>query len=358
MGRIESVTVKWVELPLKEVFATSKGRRKRLQSAIYELFTSDRIRVMGESPTSKTYPLETKEEMKRVANSLIRMVLGREVTDYEEIVRAMRKAFPYHPMTISGLEQAIFRAYLATIGTDEFSFWGAKRRRIETDITLPNILSERRLKSWVGSFVDKGFRVFKLKLSGILERDKIYINYVEEILEQKGIPYSLRLDMNEGYSLHELISLLLWLSEKSLPIEFVEQPLPKEQEKELKELTKESPYPLVLDESIRRAQDVERLVDLGIKFGVNMKIAKSGILETKKIHDLAQKLGMRIMMGCMVESFVGLSSSILFAMGHGDFDYIDLDSIHYLEDQTPSFGIEVSGPYYTFGGLDFSPDPM
>lgn len=358
MGRISSVETRWIKLPLREKFVTSKGKRKMLESLIYEVVTSDGIRTLGESPTSTSYPNETIDEMNKVADSLRKMVLGRRVSEYEEIVKEMRKAFPYHPLTLCGLEQAIFRAHLFHRKTNEFDFWGAKRRSIETDITVPFFLDSERLKRWVTYFRNNGFNAFKLKLSGNLIGDKIFIDKVAEILKDQETPFTLRLDMNEAYDLGDLISLIKWLKEKSLPIDFLEQPLRRDEISGLKEAFKESPYPIILDESVRGTEDIERTFNVGEDFGVNIKIAKSGILEAKKIYDMARRFGLKVIMGCMLESLIGLSSSIFFALGHGDFDYIDLDSVHFLYSTVNPFGIKISGPTYLVGHLDFSHDPM
>ena len=83
--------------------------------------------------------------------------------------------------------------------------------------------------------------------------------------------------------------------------------------------------------------------------GVNLKIAKSGIAESAKIIDLAGRAGMKLMIGCMTETMTGLSAAIYMAAGQGVFEFIDLDSIHFLHHRNRYNDISVKGPVYRIG---------
>ncbi|MHC4929710.1 MAG: hypothetical protein ACYTFU_08540 [Planctomycetota bacterium] len=52
------------------------------------------------------------------------------------------------------------------------------------------------------------------------------------------------------------------------------------------------------------------------------------------------------MIGCMTETMLGLSTAIYCAMGSGAFDYIDLDSVHFLHHRKPYQDISIDGPAY------------
>ena len=123
--------------------------------------------------------------------------------------------------------------------------------------------------------------------------------------------------------------------------------LPKADYKGMKEIRKYSPMPIILDETIFTGADLERAISEDLCDGVNIKVAKSGIRESRKIFDLAKKQGLKLMIGCMTETMVGLSAGIFFAVGTGGFDYIDLDSIHLLHHKNRYDGITVEGPFFT-----------
>ena len=68
----------------------------------------------------------------------------------------------------------------------------------------------------------------------------------------------------------------------------------------------------------------------GLAHGFNIKVAKSGVMESAAILALARKHGLKLMVGCMTETMIGLSAAINLAAGTDAFDYIDLDSVFFL----------------------------
>jgi len=71
---------------------------------------------------------------------------------------------------------------------------------------------------------------------------------------------------------------------------------------------------------------LKKIVEQNAADVFNIKIAKSGLLESLKIVKYLKKMRKKLMIGCMMESLVGLSTSLHWAYGSGDFDYVDLDS--------------------------------
>jgi len=104
-----------------------------------------------------------------------------------------------------------------------------------------------------------------------------------------------------------------------------------------------SPVPIILDETIFSVEDLDRAISENLCNGVNIKIAKSGIAESLKIYRVAKKHGLKLMIGCMTETMVGLSAGIFFASGTDGFDYIDLDSIHFLHHKDCYNKIKIKG---------------
>jgi L-Ala-D/L-Glu epimerase len=116
----------------------------------------------------------------------------------------------------------------------------------------------------------------------------------------------LRVDANEGWTPEGALERLEWLAR--LGVEFVEQPLPAAQLEETRELRKRSPLPFFADESVHAAADIPRLA--GAFDGVNIKLMKcGGIAEALRMIAVARAHGMRVMLGCMIESSVGITAA-------------------------------------------------
>ena len=158
--------------------------------------------------------------------------------------------------------------------------------------------------------------------------------------------FTIRLDGNQGFTEKTYLDFLDFLIRSNYPIELFEQPLPKNDYKGLKEIKKRSSVPIILDETIFNEADLERAIEDDLCHGINIKIAKSGISESLRLYNHAKKYGLKLMMGCMTETMVGLSAGINFAAGKGGFDYIDLDAIHFLRHSRSYGRIDIDGSRY------------
>src|SRR5947199_135954 len=88
-------------------------------------------------------------------------------------------------------------------------------------------------------------------------------------------------DANAAWTVDEALKNLNWRAKYNL--ELVEQPLPKEQIEAMGKVQRETPIPIVADESVQTLDDVERLGAAGVK-GINLKLMKlGGILPAMKI---------------------------------------------------------------------------
>ncbi|HLX18560.1 MAG TPA: dipeptide epimerase [Gaiellaceae bacterium] len=157
------------------------------------------------------------------------------------------------------------------------------------------------------------FRRLKLKLGG---RDGADVERVRAVRDVTALP--LQVDVNEAWGLDEALDALPQLA--SLGVEYCEQPLPEGDEGGAR-LKRESPVPIYLDEDCQTLADVAACADRA--HGVNVKLAKSGgIREAVRMVHAARALGLGCMLGCMVESGLGISAGASVA---SLFDHVDLD---------------------------------
>ena len=130
----------------------------------------------------------------------------------------------------------------------------------------------------------------------------------------------IRVDANEGWkSVEEALAKIAWL--KTMGIEFVEQPLPAARNAEMKALKAGAVLPLVADESVLHVKDVPSLV--GLFDGINAKLAKcGGVTRAYELAALGRALGFKLMLGCMIESSLGIAAAVAVAPL---YDWLDLD---------------------------------
>ena len=112
----------------------------------------------------------------------------------------------------------------------------------------------------------------------------------------------------------------------------------------MKFVKEHSPVPVAADEAVFTSFDAFKLAKEEAVDVINIKLARSGLLDALNIIAVAKAAGLELMLGCMLELNVGLAFSVHLACGVGEFSYIDLDS-HALLSHLPFKGsFEVKGP--------------
>jgi L-alanine-DL-glutamate epimerase-like enolase superfamily enzyme len=170
---------------------------------------------------------------------------------------------------------------------------------------------------------EKPWPIYKVKLGTSDD-----INIIRAL--RKNTDAVLRVDANAGWNLQEALDLIPALHECG--VEFIEQPLAKDNLEDMRVLYEKSPIPLIADESCVFVEDVEKCQ--GLFHGINIKLTKcSGITPALRMIETARKLGMKVMAGSMNESSIGSA-----AVGHllPLLDYVDMDGILLLDEDIAS----------------------
>jgi L-alanine-DL-glutamate epimerase-like enolase superfamily enzyme len=174
------------------------------------------------------------------------------------------------------------------------------------------------------------FKRLKLKLGA---GDGLDVERVRAVRSVTNLP--LQVDVNEGWELEEALENVQALS--GLGVQYVEQPLPAGHP-EGGRLKRESPLPIYVDEDVHTLTDVAKATERA--HGVNLKLAKSGgIREAVRMAYAARALGLGVMLGCMVESSLGIAAAAQIA---SLCDHVDLDGNLLLADD-PWGGVEFAG---------------
>ena len=352
MSLIRQIGVRLVVRPLRTTFATARGSKDSIASALVRVALASGEEGLGEVPTSHSWPLETPEAILAILAEAPGLFVGLPVEEYPARLAALRRRHQRFHMTLAGLETALFRAELASCGRSEFAHWGGRLRRIETDITVPFVPAGDEIERWLDLSIRKGFRAYKVKVSGRVEEDLAFVVRVHGRLSRGLEIFAIRLDGNQGYTQRSCLRMLDELSRRRIAVELFEQPLRRDDFAGLRNLAARSAVPIILDETVASEIDCLRVIEGRLGAGVNIKIAKSGIAGSAAILAAARRAGLKLMIGCMTETMVGLSAGIFLAAGTGAFDYIDLDAVHFLH-YRPAAGspIVVEGRHYVLGGM-------
>ncbi|MDF5725931.1 MAG: dipeptide epimerase [Rhizonema sp. PD37] len=254
----------------------------------------------------------------------------------DALVRVTSDLQAFHPLQRTAIEQVLIKAFVPSaaqaaldmalydwlgkhVELPLWQLWGLDLKTIvPTSVTIginSPVGARNRARDWL-QFTD--VRVFKVKLGsrdGIAADKKMLMAVREEASTQ-----DLYVDANGGWSLTDAITMSNWLAE--LGVKYVEQPLPRGQEKDLAELKKHSPLPIFVDESCFNNKDIPKLANS--VDGINIKLMKSGgLTEAMRMVHTARAHGLQVMFGCYSNSVLANTAAAQLAPLA---DYIDLDS--------------------------------
>lgn len=144
------------------------------------------------------------------------------------------------------------------------------------------------------------YPILKIKLGK--DNDEEIMKAVRDVTDK-----TVRVDANEGWKTkEEALEKIKWL--EKMNVEFVEQPMPSDMLKETRWLRDQVNIPIVADEAVKSAADIPKLAEA--YDGINIKLMKSGGLqEALRMIWMARSLGMKIMLGCMIESSCAITAA-------------------------------------------------
>ncbi len=220
-----------------------------------------------------------------------------------------------------GMTSALTHLLSQKKGERLHEFLGLKDKTpIPTSFSLP-ILPLPEIQPFFEKFQLQRFPVLKLKIS-----QENPVEACQELARLYSGP--LRIDANEAFTDSQQV-LAFAKAIASLNIQFIEEPLPRGSVDEYIKLKQRSPLPIFADESVQSDLLTE---DFKNQFhGVNIKLMKAGSYQRARQQiEQAKSWGLKIMLGCMVESSLGIAGAMTMAQ---DVDYFDLDGFLYFENE-------------------------
>jgi L-Ala-D/L-Glu epimerase / N-acetyl-D-glutamate racemase len=245
----------------------------------------------------------------------------------ERSAALMNDALGNHGGAKLGLDTALHDMAARSLGLPIWQLIGTSDQLPPTDYSLgldePAVVAERARRV-------AHFPALKIKVGGPADLETL-----EAVRAVFGGP--LRVDANTGWEPEVAAAMLPEL--ERLGVELVEQPFKARMLPQLRWLRERSNLPIMADESAVFVEDLPMLE--GVVDGVVVKLAKAGgIGPALRQIRLARELGMKVMLGCMVESSVGVAAAAMVA---SEVDWLDLDGNLLLADDP-------------FGGLELGPD--
>jgi L-Ala-D/L-Glu epimerase len=317
-----------VSLELAETFTIARGSQDVAEVVEVE------IRHDGVSGFGEAAPIDRYDESAASALAYVESVAGDLGDDPFALEDVMRRLPAGQFAARAAIDAALHDLCGKLAGEPVWRFLGLRRLGPPTSWTIGLAPPDEMAAKAATAHASGRFRRLKLKLGG---EDGLDVDRVRAVREVTDVP--LQADVNEYWSLEEAIDALPRLAE--LGVEYCEQPL-RAGDPDGPKLKAAAPIPVYVDEDCHTLADVAACAP--IAHGVNIKLAKSGgIGEAVRMAHAARALGLGVMLGCMVESGLGIAAGAAMA---SLCDHVDLDG-NLLIAHDPWPGVELAGGIQT-----------
>lgn len=318
---IKQIEIYSTTLRYKEPLRIATGRSEVSNNVLIKVVTDDDVHGWGESSPSLRVTGETPEMVLNALSRIASKLIGTCPLRIEQVMELMDFILKGNPAAKAAVDMALYDMLGKVSHKPLFVLMGGYRTEVLTDITL-SIKSPIEMSRDAVEAVKRGFKALKVKVGieplGDVER-------IRRIREAVGADVQIRVDANEGWRPEQAIEVLNKIADFN--IQFVEQPIPAGDTEALVRVRRDSPIPIMADESILCPEDAIRLICKEAVDLINVKLMKSGgLLKARRIVEVADSAGVACMVGCMGESGVGISAATHLACGLRNIQYADLDS--------------------------------
>jgi L-alanine-DL-glutamate epimerase-like enolase superfamily enzyme len=299
---------KTYELPFQYPFTISGGRTKTHQPTFIVELTLGPFKGYGEAPAITYYNITTDQMVADLERKKM-FVEKFAFTDPGRFWHYCHHLFPADPFLVCALDMAGWDLYGKITGKPLYQLWSTQwKNDALTDYTI----GIDSIDKMISKMKEKPSPIYKIKLGTAND-----IQIIEALRKETSAVF--RVDANAGWTLEEALIIIPGL--KELGVEFIEQPLAKDNWEGMKVLYQQSSLPLIADESCVFESDVEKCKDHF--HGINIKLTKcSGPTPALRMIQKARELDLKVMMGSMNESSIGSAAIAHFLP---QLDFVDAD---------------------------------
>jgi L-Ala-D/L-Glu epimerase len=297
-----------IALPLRHVFRIAHGATVVQESLLVELREGP-VSGYGEGAPLPYYGV-TAASIRAALESARDRIESDTVDDPAALWERLLPVLAEHRFALCAIDQAAHDLWGKRLGQPVYKLWGLDLQNIpDSDYTI-GIDTIDKMVAKMLEF--EGWPIYKIKLG---TTDDLAI--VGELRRHTQAIF--RVDANCAWTAEQAIANARGL--KDLGVEFIEQPLAAGDWEGMRRVYAESALPVIADESCLIEEDVARC--RGFFHGVNIKLSKcGGMTPARRMIAEARRLGLKVMIGCMTESTVGISAIAQFLPL---LDYVDMD---------------------------------
>ena len=301
--KIEAITLRELQIPLIHFFETSFGRTYNRRLLLVTVH-SDGLEGWGECVAGEE-PYYCEEYIDAAWDVIVRYLglslLGKSLQSGREVPALLAKVRE-HRMAKGALENAAWDAEAQEKSLPLWKLLGGTQREVACGVSIGIQDSHEQLLQKIETEISAGYQRIKLKVKPGWDVD------VLEKVRTRWPKILLSCDANSAYTLNDLDHLKTFDQFKLL---MIEQPLWNDDFYFHARLQKSIETAICLDEAIRSSRDAEAALELGSCRIINIKVGRiGGFTDAIAVHDVAQRFGVPVWCGGMLESGIGRSHNV------------------------------------------------
>jgi len=293
--------VEQASITTRHPFAIARGSTNGYKRAWVRLMDGDGLEGWGEADPSSFYG----ESLETVLAGFQKLAahLPADPFDLQAAEARWEQVLPKNWAARAALSAALHDLVGKALGQPLWRLWGLDPKQAPLSSFTIGLDTTERIRDKVNEA--KSYPILKIKLG--TDRDEEILKTIRDATDKP-----IRVDANAGWDVARAKQMIPVL--KEFGVEFVEQPLVPEDLDgliEVRRVAAKHNLPVVVDESCLVAADIPRLA--GRVDGINIKLAKCGSLrEALRMIATARAHGMLVMVGCMIETSLGITAAAHF----------------------------------------------
>ncbi len=294
---------------MRHPFTISLGTTEVQHNLLVELSDAGHTGY-GEGASSHAYEEFTAGAMRAALEQARPVIESASFDTPEEFWERVFPSLGHNRFALCALDEAAHDLWGKRLGQPVWKLWGLELTNLPVSDYTIGIDPIGKMVAKMKEF--PGWPIYKIKLG--TDHD---IEIVRALRQHTDAIF--RVDANMAWTAEQTISFAPQL--KAMGVEFIEQPLEADDWIGMKRVFAESALPVIADESCLVESDVARCA--GHFHGINIKLTKAGgLTPARRMIAEARRLGLKVMVGCMNESSVGISAiGMLLPL----LDFVDMD---------------------------------
>ncbi|TAH03947.1 MAG: dipeptide epimerase [Sphingobacteriales bacterium] len=321
---MEIIEIYIYQLPikLKEPFVISLGLLTAAENIVITIKTKSGLIGFGECSPFKTINGESMETGFVVGQYLAKALIGQNSLDIAHCSQVMDAVIYANNSIKSAFNIALYDIAAQNAQQPLYAFLGGQNNKtLLTDYTI-SLGPPQKMAADALKIVGNGFQIIKVKLG---QSQQLDVERIRLIRNAVGFQIPIRIDANQGWPANQALQILHALSPYN--IQHCEEPIARHQFMQLPNIKKNSPIPIMADETCCDHNDAERLINLQACDMLNIKLGKSGgLFNALKIIKLAEAANMNLQIGGFLESRLAFTASAHLALTSNNILYCDFDT--------------------------------